>query len=474
MSKNEKRAPSVLGAGLSLLLVIVVVVAGIRLGVGTQMSLFIGAVIAMVIGLCLGVPWKEIQDSMLKVINNSMVAILILLIVGIMIGAWIIGGTVPSLMYYGLKLCSPTIILPLTFVLCAVMAVFTGTSFGSIATMGLALTGVAMGMGVPLPMVVGAVVSGAYFGDKLSPMSDNTNMGSAMAGTSLFEHIGSMMYTTIPATVITLAIYIVLGLRYGSAAMDASGIQLMMDTLQGTFHISLIAIIPAILMLVVSVLKLPAILGLSGCAIVSVLFASVLQHVSLIDVMKVCFSGYVSNTGVAMVDTILSRGGMNSMMSTVALVIVASLMGGALEASGVLKVFVENGLMKLVKRPSSLVVVTMLYSYFILIISGNQVLGLVMAGPTLQPAYEDMDLHPKVHSRAMADTTTVAAPLVPWSTAAAYTMGVLGVSSAYIPYAFLCYIVPIFTLICAFTGFGMWHRDGTPYWKKAKKPDTAA
>lgn len=472
MKKRTRRDPTVLEAAIALVFVIGVIVTGIRIGIGAQMSLFLGAVIAMLVGLILGNPWEEIQASMLKVINNSMVAILILMIVGVMIGAWIIGGTVPSLMYYGLKLCTPALILPLTFVLCAVMSVFTGTSFGSIATMGLALTGVAVGMGIPLPMVVGAVISGSYFGDKLSPMSDNTNMASAMTGATLYEHIGSMMYTTVPATVITLGLYIVLGLRYTSGAMDSSNIDLMMQTLDSTFHISIIAIIPAVLMLVVSALKVPAILGLSGCAVFSLVFAMLMQGTAFTEVMTAAFKGYSSTTGVALVDTILSRGGMNSMMGTVALVIVASLMGGALQASGVLKVFVEKGLMKLIKRQRSLVFVTMLYSYFILLISGNQVLGLVMAGPTFQPAYKEMDLHPKVLSRALADTTTVAAPIVPWSTAAAYTMGVLGVSAAYIPYAFLCFLVPIFTILCAVTGFGTWRRDGTPYWKKQKAAKT--
>ena len=468
MKQRTKRTPSVLVSGLSLVLVIAVVVIGIRIGIGSQMSLFCGAVVAMVVGLLLGIPWEEIQKSMLKVIDNSMVAILILIIVGIMIGAWIIGGTVPSLMYYGLKLCTPRLILPLTFVLCSIMSVFTGTSFGSIATMGLALTGVAMGMGVPVPMVVGAVISGAYFGDKLSPMSDNTNMASAMSGATLYEHIGSMMYTTVPATLLTLVLYIVLGLQYGSGDMDTTNIDLMLTTLDAHFNISIVAIIPAILMLVVSALKVPAILGLSGVAVFSLAFAMILQDVGFIEVMTAGFSGYVSDTGVAMVDTILSRAGISSMMATVALVIIASLMGRALQASGVLTVFVEKGLMRLIKRRSALVFVTMIYSYFILLISGNQVLGLVMAGPTFQEAYDDMDLHRKVLSRAMADTTTVAAPLVPWSTACAYTMGVLGVTAAYIPYAFLCYTVPIFTIICAITGFGTWHKDGTPYWKKKK------
>ena len=192
-----------------------------------------------------------------------LIPILILMDVGIMIGAWIIGGTVPSLMYYGLKLVAPALVLPLAFILCALMSIFTGTSFGSIATMGLALTGVAVGAGVPVPMVVGAVVAGAHVGDKMSPMSDSTNLASAVTGANLYAHIGSMMYTTIPAFVIALVLYIVLGLRYSSDSANLDEIHLMMRTLEETFDISLWALIPALLMLAVSILRIPAILGLT-------------------------------------------------------------------------------------------------------------------------------------------------------------------------------------------------------------------
>ena len=279
--KSEKRIPSVAESIIGLLLVSAAVLIGLKLGIGSQMALFLGAIVAILVALFFRVPWSEIQATFYKTMSDSLIPIVILMIVGVTVGAWIIGGTVPSLMYFGLKLVSPKIILPLTFVLCAFMAVFTGTSFGSVATMGLALTGVAMGMGMPVPMVVGAVVSGAWFGDKLSPMSDSTNLASAMTGVNLYTHIGSMMWTTIPATIITIVIYTVIGLGYSTENVDMSNINLMLTTLDETFHISIIAIIPAIMMLVVSVLKIPAILGLSGVAVFSIVFAMLMQGVEI-------------------------------------------------------------------------------------------------------------------------------------------------------------------------------------------------
>ena len=257
--------------------------------------------------------------------------------------------------------------------------------------------------------------------------------------------------------------------------MDTSNIDMMIGTLDAQFHISLWAVLPAVMMLIVSVKKVPAILGLTGCVLFSIVFAMLLQGIGFKDVMMAGFSGYHSDTGVALVDAILSRGGLTSMMNTTSLIILTGIMGGALNASGVIGVFVEKGLMRLVHQAGTLVVVTMIYSYFILGLSGNQVLGLVMGGTTFKESYKDMDLHKKVLSRALADTTTVAAPLVPWSTACVYTMGVLGVTHAYIPYAVLCYTVPIFTIICAFTGIGMWHADGTPFHRKkeSKRRQTA-
>lgn len=460
---NKQKIPSVLGACSTLLGVCFMILVGLRLGIGAPMSLFLGTVVAIMAALFYQVPWQTIQTRFMRVISDSLVPILILMIVGIMVGAWLIGGTVPSLMYYGLKFCNPASILPLTFILCIIMSVFSGTSFGSIATMGLALTGVGMSMGIPAYMVAGAAVSGAWFGDKLSPMSDSTNIASAMTGANLFEHIGSMLYTTIPASLICVVLYAMLGLRYTGGIMDMSNVDLMLETLDATFHIGIIAVIPAILMLVVSAKKVPAILGLGGCALFSIVFAMILQPVDFQQVMTACFSGYHSETGVVMVDTILSRGGLTSMTSTVFIIILAAVMGGTLMASGVIDVFVEKILVKMIRSSRSLVISTMIYSYMILFMSGNQQLGVLMGGATFKDIYKKMDVHKKVLSRALADTSDIFAPAVPWSSACLYVMGVLGVSSAYIPFSFLCFIVPMFTVFYACTGFAMWKDDGTPF-----------
>jgi len=335
--------------------------------------------------------------------------------------------------------------------------------------MGLALVGVSVGLGMPTHIVAGAAVSGAYFGDKMSPLSDTTLMASGMSGVPLYTHISSMFYTTLPATVVCLVLYTVLGLRYAGGSVDPSNIILMTGTLEGQFNLSLLALIPPIMVLVVSAKQVPAVPGLSATLIVSIILAMFLQDKNFVQVMQVAFNGFRSETGVKMVDTLLSRGGVKSIQDTIILVLLACMMGGALSESGVLNVFVQ-GLFKIIKKPSGLVVGTMIYSYAILLLSGNQVLGIIMGSRTFKDGYKQMNLHPRVLSRTLEDTNTIGAPVVPWSTACLYACAVMGVTTEYIPYVFLTFAVPIFSLICAFTGWGMFAADGSPKWtKKAKK-----
>ena len=220
-----RREPKVWQAFLALVCVIAAVVAAIRGDVGIQMGLAMGGCIAIVFALLMGNKWEDVQNTIKHVVGDSATTLLILISVGMMVGIWIIGGTVPTLLYYGLKLCSPAVITPLTFVLCAITSLFTGSSFGSIATMGLALFGVGISMDISAPLMAGAVCSGAFFGDKLSPLSDTTNVAADMSGTRLYDHIGSMMYTTVPATVICLILYTVLGIHSASANADLSSVQ---------------------------------------------------------------------------------------------------------------------------------------------------------------------------------------------------------------------------------------------------------
>lgn len=459
--KKERtpRQPKVWEALLALIFVIAVVVAAIRTKVGIQMGLAMGGCTAIVFALLMGNKWSDIQDTVKRVVGDSATTLLILLSVGMMVGIWIIGGTVPTLLYYGLKICSPNIIVPLAFVLCAITSLFTGTSFGSIATMGLALFGVGTSMGISAPLMAGAVCSGAFFGDKMSPLSDTTNVAADMSGTPLYDHIGSMMYTSVPATVICLVLYTVLGIRNASANADLSNIELILDTLGANFNISVIALVPAVLVLLTSALKVPAVPAMLGCTAVSGVFACLLQKISLSAMLGAAMNGFSSDTGVAMVDKILSRGGMTSMYSTVAIIILSATMGAVLEKSGVIDSLVNNVLLKAVHKPCGLILSTMVYCYSLLLISGHQVMPIILGGRTFRPAYDRMGIQSKVLSRTLEDTCTIGAPMVPWGTACAYMFSVLGIGIAYIPYAFLCYIVPLFAILYACTGWFVWHKE---------------
>lgn len=459
--KKERtpRQPKVWEALLALIVVIAVVVAAIRTKVGIQMGLAMGGCTAIVFALLMGNKWSDIQDTVKRVVGDSATTLLILLSVGMMVGIWIIGGTVPTLLYYGLKICSPNIIVPLAFVLCAITSLFTGTSFGSIATMGLALFGVGTSMGISAPLMAGAVCSGAFFGDKMSPLSDTTNVAADMSGTPLYDHIGSMMYTTVPATVICLVLYTVLGIRNASANADLSNIELILDTLGANFNISVIALVPAVLVLLTSALKVPAVPAMLGCTAISGVFACLLQKISLSAMLGAAMNGFSSDTGVAMVDKILSRGGMTSMYSTVAIIILSATMGAVLEKSGVIDSLVNNVLLKAVHKPCGLILSTMVYCYSLLLISGHQVMPIILGGRTFRPAYDRMGIQSKVLSRTLEDTCTIGAPMVPWGTSCAYMFSVLGIGIAYIPYAFLCYIVPLFAILYACTGWFVWHKE---------------
>jgi NhaC family Na+:H+ antiporter len=459
--KKERtpRQPKVWEALLALIVVIAVVVAAIRTKVGIQMGLAMGGCTAIVFALLMGNKWSDIQDTVKRVVGDSATTLLILLSVGMMVGIWIIGGTVPTLLYYGLKICSPNIIVPLAFVLCAITSLFTGTSFGSIATMGLALFGVGTSTGISAPLMAGAVCSGAFFGDKMSPLSDTTNVAADMSGTPLYDHIGSMMYTTVPATVICLVLYTVLGIRNASANADLSNIELILDTLGANFNISVVALVPAVLVLLTSALKVPAVPAMLGCTAVSGVFACLLQKISLSAMLGAAMNGFSSDTGVAMVDKILSRGGMTSMYSTVAIIILSATMGAVLEKSGVIDSLVNNVLLKAVHKPCGLILSTMVYCYSLLLISGHQVMPIILGGRTFRPAYDRMGIQSKVLSRTLEDTCTIGAPMVPWGTSCAYMFSVLGIGIAYIPYAFLCYIVPLFAILYACTGWFVWHKE---------------
>ena len=452
---KTRKTPTPAFAVISFLVIVAVLVVLINLGVDTTMSVFIAALIAVVIALLLNIPWADVEKTLLRVVSDCIPTFLIVIMVGMLVGIWMAGGTVPALMYYGMELISPKILVPLAFVLSGLTAEFTGTSFGSVATMGIALVGVASTTSIPVPLVIGAVVCGAWFGDKMSPLSDTTNLASGVSKVPLYDHINSMMYTTIPATLVALVLFTIAGLMYSGGEMDATRANLICDTLAANFNLNPILILPAILVLLVSVFKLPALLGMGLTVVVSIVFALVFQGVNFVELMNYAANGFSLSTGVDIVDPMLNRGGITSMTG--------------LLITFMVDVLAKDVLLKFIKSRGVLVTVTLIYCYIVnFLTAGGQTVAIIVTEQTFEDAFDRMGIHRRVLSRTLEDAGTLSAPIVPWGVATLYVMEVLGCGTEYIPYCWFIFIVPIFSIFCAFSGFGMWDKDGNKMWGKKK------
>jgi len=405
-------------------------------------------------------PWTEIQEGMVHGINLAMGAILILMVVGTMIGTWILGGVVPAMIYYGLKVLSPGIFLAATMIICSIVSLGTGSSWSTAGTVGVALIGVGSALGIPLPMVAGAIISGAYFGDKMSPLSDTTNLAPAMAGTDVFSHIRHMVYTTGPSFVIALTLYALIGLRFAGGALEAPALETMMSTMKAEFFIHPVMLLPPILVIVMVVKRIPPLPALLGGTVLGGIFAVATQSDSLSDVIAAAHSGYVANTGVVMVDELLSRGGLMSMMETVALIICALSFGGIMERTGMLEV-IARALLKMVRGTGSLVATTIFSCIAMNAVASDQYIAIVIPGRMYKNAYDKRGLHPKNLSRALEDSGTLSSPLIPWNSCGAFMGATLGINPLlYLPWAFLNLTNPVISLFYGFTGITMEKIDG--------------
>ena len=449
MKEKEKRQATLFDALIPIAcLVLFLGISIFKYGASPHVPLIGGTIIAALVAVCkLGYNWNELEESMFTTIKMAMQAILLIMIIGVLIGTWIISGIVPAMIYWGLEILSPQIFLVATTLICGIVSIATGSSWTTIGTVGVALLGIGQGLGMPAPLVTGAIISGAYFGDKLSPLSDTTNLAPAMAGTTLFEHIKFMLYSTIPALVICLILYAILGLKYVGKDLDMSQINLIRDTLASSFNtLSPVLFIPPIIVIGLVIFKVPAIPGLIAGAILGFVFAIVFQGASIGDIINSAHSGYVSNSGVAAVDDLLSKGGLMSMMSTVSLTICALSLGGILEKTGMLEVLASS-ILKFAKGTFGVVFATMLTCAMTNTVAGEQYLSIVIPGRMYKDEYRKRGLHPKMLSRALEDSGTLSSALVPWNTCGAYIYGTLGISTfAYAPYAFLNIINPLVSL----------------------------
>ncbi|SKA05345.1 Na+/H+ antiporter NhaC [Selenihalanaerobacter shriftii] len=459
MKRNEKmRMPTTKEAVFALLVVIGVILISINTALVLETALVLGAMTSAIIAVYFGYEFEEIENALIEGIKNGLGACMILMIIGMVVGTWILGGTIQTMVFYGLKLLSPQIFLPASFLLSTVTSLLIGSSFGTMATIGIVLMGVAEGLGAPAAMTAGAIVSGAIFGDKLSPMSDSTNLAAAMSGTGLFDHIRSMFYVSGPTAAISITLYAIIGKMYISGNVNLGTVEKILNTLQSNFNISLITLIPPLLMIILSVLKVPAIASLSASFATASIFAVFTQGANLSEIINVAANGYVAETGFKLIDNLLTQGGINGMMSTVAIILAGTAMGGVLEKTNVLKVLLKS-LMNYVKTPKGLVLSTLASAYMMLIATGEMMVSMIIPGRTLEPAYKELNIHNSVLSRSLETAATLGCAILPWGVVSVYIQNVLDVNLGYIQYTFLPFISPIITIIYAFMGFALFKRD---------------
>ena len=455
MSEKQREIP----LGVAIIPVIFLVVAlGITIGGFGQdahIPLICAAAVAAGVAAFYGYTWKAILNGMVHGINLAMSAILILMVIGTMIGTWILGGVVPSMIYYGLQVLSPGIFLAATMVICAIVSLGTGSSWSTAGTVGVALIGVGMALGIPNTMTAGAIVSGAYFGDKMSPLSDTTNLAPAMAGTDVFSHVRHMVYTAAPAFVIALILFGILGLRFAGGAFDAQQIDAMLSGMQAAFTIHPLLLLPPALVIVMVVKKIPPLPALLGGTLIGGICAMLAQSSTLAEVIDVANNGFESATGIATVDELLSGGGLQSMMHTVALIICALSFGGIMEKTKMLEV-IARSLLRMVSSTGSLVTTTVLSCIGMNVVASDQYMAIVIPGRMFKNAYDERKLAPQNLSRALEASGTMTSPLIPWNTCGAFMSTTLGVNAlAYAPFAFLNLLVPIITIFYGYAGITM-------------------
>jgi NhaC family Na+:H+ antiporter len=426
----------------------------IRVFDGTaHMPLILASVVAALVGLRLGHPWKEMEEGIVRGIAVALKAILILMVVGMLIGTWIVSGIVPALIDSGLRLLSPSYFLLAACVVCSVVSLATGSSWTTAGTVGVALIGVGEGLGISPPMTAGAIVSGAYFGDKMSPLSDSTNLAPAVAGSELFEHIRYMLYTTLPALLVSLVLFGFLGWSAQQGSIDGSRVTAIRSVLAANFNLSPALLLAPALVIVVVALRVAALPALLGGTLLGGLMALWMQDSSLDQVLEVAQRGFVADTGSELVDELLTRGGLESMMSTVALVVCALTFGGIMERTGSLRTLAEV-ILRLARSTGSLVLATAASCIGTNIIAPDQYLSIIVPGRMYRESYEQRGLHPKLLSRTLEDAGTLSSPLVPWNTCGAFMSTALMVSSAsYLPYAFVNLLTPVIAVSIAFSGF---------------------
>ncbi len=467
---TETKEPSLLQSLLPVLFLIALlsfnvwVVGDNALEGSNQVILILAAAFTAIVARSCGFTWSHIEKGMVKSISSAMSSILILLLIGALAGTWMLSGIVPAMIYYGLQILNPTIFLVAACIVCSIVSIATGSSWTTAATVGIALIGIGKALGLHEGIVAGAILSGAYFGDKMSPLSDTTNLAPAMAGTDLFTHIRYMAYTTIPSITITLIIFLFIGL-FSDTSVTATDTSVYLEAIKSKFYISGWLFIVPITVVVLIVKKVPAIPAILIGALLGAVFAFIFQPDLVLEVSnynganwKKYFVGLMTSmygsisivTGNAIMDDLLSTSGMYGMLKTIWLILAAMMFGGAMESTGMLKKLAQS-IMSLLHSTGSMIAGTVGTCLFFNATASDQYLAIVVPGRMYSEIYKRKGLAPENLSRTLEDSGTVTSVLVPWNTCGAYHSNVLGVATGeYMFYAFFNIISPIMTMAFGF------------------------
>jgi NhaC family Na+:H+ antiporter len=478
---TEPKRPTLIHAFIPIfILVILLAINVIVFGSGAtdgpnQIALVLAASVAGIVSWRLGHSWEEIEISIVKSISSAMGAMLILLVIGSLSGAWLLSGIVPAMIYYGLKIMNPTFFLFAACIVCCIVSLATGSSWSTIATVGIALLGIGKTLGIHEGVIAGALISGAYFGDKMSPLSDTTNLAPAMAGTDLFTHIRYMVITTVPTLIITLIIFFIWGFTLDTAGVVNT--DAVLTSIDSAFNLNPILFLVPALVLFMIVRKVPAIPALLVGSILGGIFAIIFQpqiiaqvsgitddpvKSSFVAVMKSLALSINIQTDNAMISELLSSGGMAGMLNTIWLILGAMIFGGVMESCGLLKRIVEE-IIKWAHSTGSLVASTAVTSIFFNLTAGDQYMAIAVPGRMFADTYRKRGYKPELLSRTLEDAGTVTSVLVPWNTCGATQSKVLGISTwTYAPYCFFCIISPMMTVLLAYLNYKIRRLDDAP------------
>ena len=448
---EAKSNPRFIEAGFVILFIIATMAFSIGyLKATPHIPIFLVISLLLAYGLLKKVPFRDLEGGMIAGASAGLGAVFIFFFIGILISSWMMGGTIPTLIYYGFLTVSPNFFFAIVFLICSIVGISIGSSLTTVATVGVAFMGIAGAMDISLTITSGAIVSGAFFGDKMSPLSDTTNLASGTVGVDLFEHIKNMGWTTIPAFLISIVLYAILSPTGEAASFDT--VEQFKEGLLATGLIHWYTLLPIVVLVIMTFYKVPAVITLAVVSILGVGLSYMMDPLPAADVFKILFDGYVSQTGNEAVDALLSRGGMNSMLFTIALVLLALTMGGLLFTLGIIQSILAK-VESLFKSAGSVITGAAITGIGVNTLIGEQYLSILLTGEAFKAQFAKVGLAPKNLSRVMEDAGTVVNPLVPWSVCGIFITSVLGIPTLdYLPFTFFCLLGPILTVIFGWSG----------------------